>query len=321
MRALVSLLLRLPPLSFPSWLPPIPQVFPERPLQSAGGCRRGGAEVALRARSALGWGGLCHRTRRFLLALPLSAFLARCQFESAGAVHRLGELAFDHVPHWKAREPASEAISKRVAGTKGEESSEWEAEPGAQDPSRQSQVKAPSLSLFFSPAAGLEPGLDRPGGRGGKERARMRLSASPSRCLPEPLSPPSLRTHSPSPGAAHTASLGLRLRPSPSCPGPCLGSRAAAPSAPSPLPQAPCTRAASVHLWAAVVGIIRDQRLPSASVSKPWQRAQSQPWTQKDGCSALFPGLFSGLSPPARPERAPLHALAFSDLPLRSQSC
>lgn len=53
-RALASFLLRLPPLSFPSRLPPIPQVFPERPLQSAGGCRQGGAEVALRARSALG---------------------------------------------------------------------------------------------------------------------------------------------------------------------------------------------------------------------------------------------------------------------------
>lgn len=130
---------------------------------------------------------------------------------------------------------------------------------------------------------------------------------------------PSLRTLSPSPGAAHSASLGLRLRPSPSCPGPCLGSRAAA-RAPSPLLQTPCTRAASVHLWAAVVGIIRDQRLPSASVSKPWRRAQSQPWTQKDGYSALFPRLFSGLSPPARPERAPLHTLAFSDLPLRPQS-
>ena len=109
MRALASFLLRLPPLSFPSRLPPIPQVFPERPLQSAGGCRQGGAEVALRARSALG--GLCHRTRRFLLALPLSAFPTRCQFESAGAVHRLGELEFAHAPHWKAREPASEAIS------------------------------------------------------------------------------------------------------------------------------------------------------------------------------------------------------------------
>lgn len=108
-RALASFLLRLPALSFPSRLPPIPQVFPERPLQSAGGCRQGGAEVALRARSALG--GLCHRTRRFLLALPLSAFPTRCQFESAGDVHRLGELEFAHVPHWKAREPASEAIS------------------------------------------------------------------------------------------------------------------------------------------------------------------------------------------------------------------
>lgn len=46
---------------------------------------------------------------------------------------------------------------------------------------------------------------------------------------------PSLRTLSPSPGAAHSASLGLRLRPSPSCPGPCLGSRAAA-QAPSTAP-------------------------------------------------------------------------------------
>lgn len=35
------------------------------------------------------------------------------------------------------------------------ESSEWEAEPRAWDPSRQSQVKAPSLSPFFSRDAGL----------------------------------------------------------------------------------------------------------------------------------------------------------------------
>lgn len=160
-----------------------------------------------------------------------------------------------------------------------------------------------------------QTGRQRREGEGADEALGIALALPPG----TPQSP-SLRTHSPSPGAAHSASLGLRLRPSPSCPGPCLGSRAAA-RAPRPLLQNPCTRAASVHLWAGVVGIIRDQRLPSASVSKPWRRAQSQPWTQKDGCSALFPGLFSGLSPLARPERAPLHALAFSDLPLRPQSC
>lgn len=42
-------------------------------------------------------------------------------------------------------------------GEEREVISEWEAEPGAWDPSHQSQVKAPFLSLFFFPAAGLYP--------------------------------------------------------------------------------------------------------------------------------------------------------------------
>lgn len=51
----------------------------------------------------------------------------------------------------------------------GEENSKWKAEPGAWDPSRQSQVKAPSLFPFFFPAAGLQPRPNKPGlGRKGE---------------------------------------------------------------------------------------------------------------------------------------------------------
>lgn len=59
-----------------------------------------------------------------------------------------------------------------------------------------------------------------------------------------------------------------------------------------PPPQVLCTRAALVHLEAAVVGIPRNHRLPSTPVSKPWH---------KYGCSALLPGLFPGPSPRPAP--------------------
>lgn len=46
-----------------------------------------------------------------------------------------------------------------------------------------------------------------------------------------------------------------------------------------PPPQVPCTRAALVHFGATVAGITRNHRLPSSSVSKPWQTAGLQPRT------------------------------------------
>lgn len=180
-----------------------------------------------------------------------------------------------------------------MAGKRGEESSEWEAEPGAWDPSRQSQVKAPSLSPFFF-FTRLEAVVLTERIRAGAERRgcgccsmhRLRGAArNPSDPLPG--DPVQISGYSP------YYFSGLRFSPlftilRGDLPWPTL-SRAARTQPP---PQVLCTRAALVHLEAAVVGIPRNHRLPSTPVSKPWH---------KYGCSALLPGLFPGPSPRPAP--------------------
>lgn len=75
-----------------------------------------------------------------------------------------------------------------------------------------------------------------------------------------------------------------------------------------PPPQVLGTRAALVHVGAAVVGTTRHHRLPSNPVPELWQTAGGQPWTQKNGCFALLPGLFPGPSPRPAPNGSSSHS-------------
>lgn len=150
-------------------------------------------------------------------------------------------------------------------------------------------------------------------GRGCCFRRRLSVAArNPSdRLPPDPLP---ISQYSPN------TSLGLHLRPLPYCLGLCLGSHAAAQSAPSPLPKSsahwqPWSTFGQPSLASPVtIGC-------SLSLSpSPGRQSGYSPGPRRMG----VPHCFRGSSPapaPGPPGMAPLHALPLPDVYLGPQSC
>ena len=89
--------------------------------------------------------------------------------------------------------------------------------------------------------------------------------------------------------------------------------------APSPKPlahgQPPCTFGQP----SLASSVTNDCPLPPSP--SPGGEPSHSPGPRKTGVPRCFRGSSPASGPPARPERAPVHALAFLDLPLRTQSC